>query len=473
MALNVFAPAADLIRGTHTMSSLRELEASQWWPRERIDELQAGRLNRLITHAYEHVPYYRQIMDERGLKPADILSAADLRKLPIQTKATIRDAGDSILSDGFTRAELRPMSTSGSTGEPFSFYSSAEDQLSHGMARALLALQWAGLRIGDRYATLIRPRHYSRWREQLLHRMSQRVRRAVELDYGSLSDDHTALLARQLQLGRFTCLDGTPPLLCLLAGFIRSRGLDAPRVQSIVCSGEQLYPHERQLLRETFGSEPYSVYSSFEVFEIAGECQAHAGLHVHAEDIVVELVDEAGMPAPAGHAGHILITNLHNYVMPFVRYAIGDIGTLDSTPCSCGRHLPRLVGVVGRTSELIVAPDGRRVFAADLGLESFGSLGVKQFRIVQNERDKVIALIVWHEDVSPDARAERGRQIAETLRGRVGPGIEVKVETVEHIEPTAAGKHLVVVSRLASRFPYGMHAADAGTTEDAQQGRSV
>jgi len=473
VARHVFAPALDVIRGTHTMSCLRELEASQWWPRERLDELQAERLNRLVTHACKHVPYYRRIMDERGLRPSDILSAADLRKMPVQTKASIRAAGDSILSDSFSRAALRPMSTSGSTGEPLSFYSSAGDQFSHGMARALRALQWAGLRIGDRYATLIRPRHYSRWREQLLHRTSQRVRRVVELDYGSLSDDRTALLARQLRLGRFTCLDGTPPLLCLLAGFIRSRGLDAPRIQSLVCSGEQLYPHERRLLRETFGSEPYSVYSSFEVFEIAGECQAHAGLHVHAEDVVVEVVDEAGMPAPAGHAGHLLITNLHNYVMPFIRYAIGDIGTLDSTPCACGRQLPRLVGVVGRTSELIVAPDGRRVFAADLGLESFSSFGVKQFRIVQHELHHVVAFIVWHPDVGQDARVERGRQIAKTLRDRVGPGIEVETETVEHIEPTAAGKHLVVVSTLASRFPYSSRAADAGTTERAKQGRSV
>ena len=98
IALHVLAPAMDLIRGTHTMSCLRELEESQWWPVERIEELQSERLRRLITHAYEHVPYYRRVMDERRLTPSDIRSAADLTKLPVLTKAAIVGAGDSILS---------------------------------------------------------------------------------------------------------------------------------------------------------------------------------------------------------------------------------------------------------------------------------------------------------------------------------------------------------------------------------------
>lgn len=464
VARHVFAQTLDVIRGTHTMSCLRELEESQWWPRGRIEELQSERLQRLVGHAYAHVPHYRRIMDERGLRPADIRSAADLPKLPVLTKAAIRAAGDELVADTTHVSRLRPMSTSGSTGEPLLFYSTVEDQVSRGMARALRAFQWAGVRMGDRYATLARPRHFDSQRERMLHRMSLRFRRAVEMDYGSLSDERIALLARKVQRGRFACLDGTPPLLSLLAEFIRSHGLEVPHIESIVCSGEQLYPHERRLLRETLGSEPYSVYSSYEVFEIAGECEAHAGLHVHAEDVVVEVVDEEGMPVPDGRSGRLLLTSLHNDAMPFIRYAIGDIGTLDSTPCSCGRELPRLVGVVGRASELIIAPDGRRIFAADLGLESFSSLGVKQFRVVQHDLHLIEALVIWHADVSPEARKKRGRKLAEALRARVGPDIEVNVKSVEHIEPTAAGKHLVVVSRLSSRLPYG----NAATEDKAQ-----
>lgn len=454
IALHVLAPAMDLIRGTHTMSCLRELEESQRWPLERIEELQSARLRRLITHAYEHVPYYRRVMDERRLTPSDIRSAADLAKLPVLTKAAIVGAADSILSDDFRRAKLRPMSTSGSTGEPLSFYSTAEDQFSHGMARTFRALQWAGVLIGDRYATLARARHYDRRREQVLHQIITRVRRAVELDYCWLSDECLSRLVQQLRQGRFISLAGVPPLLCLLAEYIRDRKVEVPHITSIVSMNEQLYPHERCLLRETFGCEPYSNYSAFEAYDIASECDAHEGLHVQSEDIVVEVTDEAGTTVPAGHSGRILLTNLHNCAMPFIRYEIGDSGTLSWTPCRCGRQLPRLVGVVGRVSELIVTRSGRRVFAADLGLESFGLLGVRQFRIVQHELDRVVAYIVWHSNVDSDTWADREQRIIETLCRRIGQGVTITVEAVDSIEPTPAGKHMVVVSKCLSRLPH-------------------
>ena len=393
-------------------------------------------------------------MDERRLTPSDIRSAADLAKLPVLTKAAIAGAGDSILSDDVPPAKLRPASTSGATGEPLSFYSTAEEQFSHGMARAFRAMRWAGVLIGDRYAVLGRRRHYDRRREQVLHQLSTRVRRAVTLEYGSLSDECLSRLVQQLRQGCFVSLAGVPPLLCLVAGYVRDRGIDVTHIRSIVSMAEQLYPHERRLLREVFGAEPYSRYSAYEAYDIASECEAHEGLHVQSEDIVVEVVDEAGMTVPAGHPGRILLTNLHNYAMPFMRYEIGDSGTLGWTPCRCGRQLPRLVGVVGRVCELIVTRSGRRVFAADLGLESFGLLGVRQFRIVQHELDRVVAYIVWHSNVDSDTRADREQRIIETLRRRIGQGVTITVEAVDSIEPTPAGKHMVVVSKCLPRLPH-------------------
>ncbi|MBE9505966.1 MAG: phenylacetate--CoA ligase family protein, partial [Chloroflexi bacterium] len=103
---HVLAPSLDVLRGTHTMRHLAELEESQWWPRERIEELQAERLQRLIRYAYDHVPYYRRLMNERGLTPRDITSAADLPKLPILTKDIIRDNLEAMCSEGPLRNRL-------------------------------------------------------------------------------------------------------------------------------------------------------------------------------------------------------------------------------------------------------------------------------------------------------------------------------------------------------------------------------
>ncbi len=454
LAFNVLAPAMDLIRGTHTISCLRALEESQWWPLDRIQRLQAERLRRLIAHAYEHVPYYRGILQQQGLRPADIDSAADLVRLPILTKADIRAAGNEMLADSVDRSRLRPMSTSGSMGEPLRFYGTVEDQFSHGMARTFRALSWAGIRLGDRYATLSRPRHYPRRREQLLHQASLRVRRAVELDYSSLSEECLARLAHELRHGRFTSLGGSPPLLCLLADYMRDHGIEAPLLTTIVSFGEQLYPHERRRLRQTLGHEPYSKYGSFEVYDIACECDSHRGMHIQAEDVIVEIVDDSGTVQIDGRPGHVLLTNLHNYGLPFIRYDVGDVGTLDSNPCACGRRLPRLTGMVGRTSELLITRSGRRIFGDNIDFESFGQLGVRQFRLVQQEIDRVVAFIVWHPDIAPESRPELERRLAATLHRDIGDDIRVTVEAVARIEPSAAGKHTVVVSRLASRAPY-------------------
>ena len=129
---HVLAPTFDLIRGTHTMKRLAELEESQWWPRERIEELQAERLQRLIRYAYDQVPYYRRLMDERGLRPHDIQSAADLAKLPVLTKDLIRANFDEMRAEGYPRSALLLGRTRGSTGEPLLFYSSIDEQRAHG-----------------------------------------------------------------------------------------------------------------------------------------------------------------------------------------------------------------------------------------------------------------------------------------------------------------------------------------------------
>ncbi|MBN1151702.1 MAG: phenylacetate--CoA ligase family protein, partial [Dehalococcoidia bacterium] len=128
----------------------------------------------------------------------------------------------------------------------------------------------------------------------------------------------------------------------------------------VISGAEQLLDHERALLTEVFGTNPFSKYSAFEVYEIASECSAHKGMHIQAEDIVVEVVNEDGSAAAPDRMGRVIVTNLHNYAMPFIRYELGDLAAIDPTPCECGRHLPRLVGIVGRMSELIVTPSDRR-----------------------------------------------------------------------------------------------------------------
>ena len=468
-ARHVLAPAYDLARGTHTMRHLRELEESQWWPLERIQELQSQRLQRLVEHAYSRVPYYRRVMDEHGLIPSDIRTVADLPKLPILAKADIRAAGDSLISSDFDRRQLRGMRTSGSTGEPLAFYGTRNDQTTFGLARFLRALDWGGVRPGHRHGLLRRAPEHLHGDAKLARRLADKGRRLVGLQYGTFSDEVLTILVDRLNRERLHSIEGSPPVVAAVAAFVRRNNLPAPRLNAIICGGEQLYPCERRLLKEVFGPEPHSKYSSFEVFEIASECPAHRGLHIHAEDLVVEVVDEEGAALQPGHTGRVVLTNLHSYGVPFLRYEIGDYGAIDTGPCACGRGLPRLVGMLGRTSELIVTNTGNRVFAADIDLEALSSLGVRQYRIVQDEVGKVDVFIVWHTDVGPAARTAGEGHISAALSKSIGDGMLVVVHAVDEIPTSRSGKHQVVVSRVTPRITPNERAV-ASLTEEVERG---
>jgi len=453
MAHSILAPAVDGLRRTHTMRHLNYLNESQWWTEERLLDLQTNRLQRLIEHAYATVTYYRQLMDERGLTPRDLTTAEDLSKLPVLTRQMVHDSADAMVSRGVPRHTLRPMLTSGSTGEPLAFYSTKDDQFTYGMARTLRALSWAGLGVADPIAQIGRPRHYRNRVDQALHLLSLAARRVKVIDSSILSDSTLPTIAQILCNDRYVGVFGSPPVLSFIGGYIRSTGIcisDAAKV--VVSVGEQLLPHERTLLRDVFGSEPFSKYSSFEVYDIASECPAHDGLHVQAEDVIVEVVDENGQRATDGSLGQLVVTNLHNYAMPLIRYEIGDLSAIRHDRCSCGRWLPRLVNMVGRMSELIVTPSGRRVFGADLGLDAFDALGVRQFRIEQDGEGKVVAQLEWRSTTSEDQRAAGEERVAQALRMAIGENVPVSARTVDRLMPHPSGKHLVISSRLASRL---------------------
>jgi phenylacetate-CoA ligase len=453
LARKVLAPAYDVLRGTHTTRCLGELERSQWWPRERIEELQSQRLRQLIEHAYRTVPHYRAVMQERRVAPADIRSAADLTLLPVLTRPEVQEHRDELLSEGFPARLLRPTKTSGSTGTPLLFYGTVEDQIDRGFARGVRALGWTGLRLGDRSLSIGRARLYSSKRERMLRGLSTRLRHRLLLPVDSLTNEALPDIVRRLSKLRLDGIGGYPNGVALLAAALLDSGTTPPALKAVVTGGAELLGHERELIRQAFGLEPCSNYSAYEAFAIACECQAHAGLHVAAEDIVVEIVDDEGLPVPPGVEGRILVTNLHNYGMPFIRYDLGDAGTLLEGDCPCGRSLPRLGALVGRKSRFFVTSSGRRVFAGMLYLDRLAGLGMRQYQVVQDDLDNVVMrLIPSPGETSPAALASLEAKVRDMFEPKFGPELALHVEFVDRILPTEAGKHVFMYSQVASTF---------------------
>jgi phenylacetate-CoA ligase len=450
LARHVLGPGYDLLRGTHTMQCLAELERSQWWPPERIAELQAARLRRLMDHAYRTVPLYRTVMDQRGITPADIRSSEDLRLLPIISRTDAQQHGTSMLSDGYPPRLLRRTRTSGSTGTPLEFYGTVEDQVNRGFARGIRALEYTGLHLGDRTASLGRPRQGHSRRERILQRWAMRFRRRIAISVDRLSDDALAGIVRDLAAAQLDGIGGYPNAVALVARFILESGATAPAVRTVVTGGAELLTHERTLIREAFNREPHSNYSAYEAYAIACECEAHEGLHVAAEDVIVEIVDDEGVPVREGVEGRIVITNLHNYGMPFIRYDLGDSGMVLTGRCACGRSLPRLGSLIGRKSRYLVRRGGKRVFAGTLFLDRLASLGMRQYQIVQEDLDNVTMKLVAPRDAhSDDELAALKRRAHAMFEIGFGPELTLHIEFVDHIEPTRAGKHVFMYSKVA------------------------
>jgi len=438
------------------MRSLRELEESQWWPFERIQQLQSERLQRLIHHAYERVRYYRALMDACGVCPSDIRTAADLSLLPVLTKTDVRQHAGELLAEGFPRHELLVGRTGGSTGEPLSFYASRESRWSRGLARALRAYEWAGIYPGDTMVSVSRRRPSASAEETQFQRVVRFISRKAVEDSASLSDSSLPSVVQRIASRRPRALTGFPSTVCIIAEFIRDSGIPAPEVGAIVVGGEQLFDEQRSLLRDVFGTEPFSKYSSYESFEIAMECNAHEGFHIAAEDIVVEIVDDANQPVEPGRQGRIVVTNLHEYGMPLIRYDIEDESSLLEGACACGRSLPRLSTIIGKTGDTFYTPSGKRVSARSFRTAILVELGIRRFQFVQDRLDHVTVRVVPNDSLSPGQAQELDAALKAHYSSTLGDDVEIQVDIVDRVEPTPAGKHLFYISKV-TRPPGGDH----------------
>ncbi|MCK5213225.1 MAG: phenylacetate--CoA ligase family protein, partial [Dehalococcoidia bacterium] len=375
-------------------------------------------------------------------------TAEDLRNFPTLTKDLVRSNFDDLVSTRFPREQLRRTTTGGSTGTPLVFYGTRDDQSSHGFARGMRALEYAGFTLGERRILVRIARQHDSARERVLHNLSRPFERLIEIDSRNISTSSLPDIVRLLQQPKLRLLGGYPSAVSFIASWIRETGARARALDAVVTGGEQLFEHQRDVIRHVFGTEPYSKYACHEFFDVAMECPEHSGMHIHAEDLIVEVVDDDGTPLPPGQTGRILITNLHNFGMPFIRYELGDSGSFVAGDCPCGRALPRLATVVGRRFDFIYTPSGRRIAGSGLGSNRLALMPVRQFQFVQEDLDLLIVYVVPRADVTTEDLGSMRTRIPPLLNEIVGNDMTVRVEYVDRIELTAAGKHLLVISKI-------------------------
>ena len=439
------------------------LRKTQWLSPGDTRELQDEKLRRLLRHCYRNVPYYRSAMQALELRPEDIRGQADLHKLPYLTKADIRrHLYFDIMSENHDKAQVLKITTSGSTGEPFVCYADRA-QLEFRWAATLRAQEWTGYHFGDPSVRL--------WHQTIGMTKSQATRERLDATLSNrsfipifeLSDSNLAAMVQKIAAASPVLMDGYAEALNFLAGYLKSTGTLDVRPRALMSSAQTLPPSSRKLIEEAFGCKVFDKYGSREFSGIAYECEAHDGHHVVAEGYIVEILRD-GKPALPGEIGEVVITDLNNTCMPFVRYRIGDLAEAmaPGVPCACGRGAARMGAIQGRVQSIIQGTDGRYLpgtFFAHY-LKEYDH-AFKRFQVIQEERDAMTFRVVKGDRYSDGVLEE----VLATFRQYLGERMRIDVELVDEIALIRTGKHLASVSRLNVDFqrsaPSVIHAGES------------
>lgn len=447
LARHVLYPIGEAFIGASMLKHLKVLEKTQWWSPAELRELQNEKLRKLMGHVYRNVPYYRRILVERGLTDKDIDTIEDLSKLPVLTKEDVRRNSSDLMAEDFKRWKPILSPTSGSTGEPLRYYVGM-DVASVTWASMFRSWAWAGYELGDKRVTfagsaLVPPTG------SLKSRLRNLVERNLALSPSRMTEEAMGTYVEKIRKFRPKYIRGFPSSIYMLAEYVERRAVENIRPRAIFTTGESLHLSHRRAMERVFKCEVFDQYGLYDGGAMIMECPTHEGYHIMAEKAVIEIMN-GQRPSLAGEQGEIVTTDLHNYAMPFIRYATGDLAVLSDAMCSCGRGLPVVEALEGRKVNLIVLSDGSAISGLVL-TDIFEYMtrerpeSIKQFQIVQEAVGHIAVKLVPGPDYSPSDTAS----IVSDIKKHVGSDWDVGVEFVDGIPATSAGKRLFVISKVS------------------------
>ncbi len=420
---------------------LRELERNQWRSQEELEILQLDKIQKIVEHAYVNVPFYKQRLTKAGMHPGDIKTLDDFQQLPVLTKQDIRMHQESLVAKNLPQRAMHLDATGGSTGEPLSFYLST-DFKRWNWAASVRAESWHGHQPGNKEAWIWgadRDMPHWKWSKRLKARLKrQRWFNSFNMDENKMEEFAQVLVRFKPEL-----LVGYTSALYLFAKYLEKRGIDDIRPKAVETSAEKLYDFQRTCLERVFACPVFDHYVSRELGCIAAQCPA-GGMHVADDVRYVEVVanDRAAEP---GQIGEIIVTDLTNFAMPFLRFKNGDRAVRADKPCSCGRGLSVLDEVVGRTADIFTTPDGKLISGLYFFHRLRGAPGIDRFQVRQLS-DGAIEILFEALDEGVDENWLKDRE--REFREHFGEKTRLCFKKVQQIPPTSAGKHLFMISQV-------------------------
>jgi len=432
-------PLHERLKRHDSVAIRRQMEMSQWWNAERLAALQVERLRTLLHDVGSQVPYYRALFASHRFDPTEVRSVDDLRRLPFLTKTVIRNNTEA-MKHADARALAR-FSTGGSSGAPLIFFIGNE-RVSHDVAAKWRATRWWGVDIGDP-EIVVWGSPIELGAQDRVRRVRDRLMRTQLLPAFEMSQARLGEFVATIRRRRPKMLFGYPSALTHIAQYAEQRGVSMTDlgIRVAFVTSERLYDNQRATIARVFGCSVANGYGSRDAGFIAHEC-ASGGMHITAEDIIVELVDSDGQAVSDGMPGEIVVTHLATRDFPFLRYRTGDVAVRDAALCPCGRGLPVLRDIQGRTTDFVVTADGAVMHGLALIYIVRDVPGVESFKVIQESRQRTVVLMV----VDPSFDRARSGGIIASFKRRLGNSVDVEVQYVAHIEPEKSGKFRYIVS---------------------------
>jgi len=431
-------PAADFATQQQIMQQYRFYNTSQWWDRQSLLDYQHTRLIETLKIAYHEVPFYKNLYDSNNIKMYEISNLSDLARLPFATKAMLKAS----YPDKCTRKTKWPWHeycTSGSSGDPFAV---RVDNMTMSHARALMFLRanYSGWAIGE--PCLQTGMTLDRGIVKKCKDILMRVQYVSAFNLSDpVLDEYLDLIDRK----KLKYLMGYAGSMYCLASRAAETGFNT-KLNGVVSWGDNLYQHYRDRIERAFGCLVTDTYGCGEGIQIAAQCGMNQGAyHVFMPHVVVEIVNDKGLPVNPGEAGNVVLTRLDPGAMPMIRYKVGDIAIKSpDQSCECGRGLEMLTKIEGRDTDVVVTPNGNRLIVHFFTgiFEYFQSIDT--FKVTQEIPGEIIVEIVPR----PDFSETHWEEIKSEILKKGDPDLDIKLKLVDEIPLEKSNKRRFVVSKL-------------------------
>lgn len=439
---SVFFPLHEKLKKHTTVQVRKDMERNQWLSAAELEQIQLDNLRTFLVDIGTHVLYYSELFQSLRFDPNKLSSIEQLQQFPLMGKPEIRANQDQLKADD--AVGLARFNTGGSSGEPLIFYIGTK-RVSHDVAAKWRATRWWDVDIGDPEIVV--------WGSPIELGAQDRVRqirdklfRTQLLPAFEMSEEKLDGFIATIQQVKPPMLFGYPSALAHIAGHAQRRGVDLSNIGIRVAfvTSERLYDYQREKIEQVFGCPVANGYGGRDAGFIAHQCP-EGSMHITSEDIVVEILGSDGQVLPMGESGEIVVTHLATRDFPFVRYRTGDVGILSDELCSCGRGLPVLKEIQGRSTDFLIAQDGTVLHGLALIYILRDLPGIASFKITQESLDLTCVDIVRNDKYEMDNESA----ITEVFKQRLGHEVEVRISYCSEIKPEKSGKFRYVVSRVA------------------------